>query len=72
MGVGQRWIQLAGTPLFVCGGSSAFLGILATVLGMAGLFGGNRAKSTAVAGLLLGLVGTCLFFIVLTLISRGR
>ena len=28
-GAGQRWLQLAGTPLFVCGGASAFLGLLA-------------------------------------------
>ncbi len=25
-GVTRNWIRLAGTPLFVCGGSSAFLG----------------------------------------------
>jgi hypothetical protein len=38
-GVAQQWIQLAGTPLFVCGGSSAFLGFLGVILGAVGLFG---------------------------------
>jgi len=27
-GVTQKWVLLFGTPLFVCGGSSAFLGFL--------------------------------------------
>jgi hypothetical protein len=68
-GVNQRWIQLAGTPLFVCGGASAFLGFLASLLGIAGLFGKNRSRATAIVGLVLGMIGTCLFFIVLNLIA---
>jgi hypothetical protein len=70
-GAGQGWIRLAGTPLFVCGGASAFLGILAGILGAAGLFGGHRSRATAIAGLVLGLLGLCLFFIFLNAISRG-
>lgn len=57
-------LQLTGIPLFVCGASSAFLGLLGAGLGVAGLFG-NRAKGTAVVGLVLGLVGVCLFFMIL-------
>ena len=52
-GIGQRWIQLAGTPLFVCGGASAFIGFLAAVLGAAGLFGKDRSHTTAIVGLVL-------------------
>lgn len=71
-GVGQQWIRLAGTPLFVCGGASAFLGFLAFVLGLAGLLGQGRSRATAIAGLMLGILGTCLFFVVLSLVTRAR
>ena len=70
-GVGQRWIQLAGTPLFVCGGASAFLGFLAAMLGVAGLLGKDRSRTTAIVGLILGLLGSCLFLVFLRLIARG-
>ena len=70
-GVSQQWIRLAGTPLFVCGGSSAFLGLLAVILGVAGLFGKNRSRATAITGLVLGTAGACLFLIFLNLIGRG-
>ena len=70
-GLNQRWIMLAGTPLFVCGASSAFLGLLAIILGFTGLFNKDRSRSTAVAGLVLGFIGFCLFFVVLNIISRG-
>jgi hypothetical protein len=61
-GVAQNWIRLAGTPLFVCGGSSAFLGFLGVILGVAGLFGKDKSKGTAIVGLILGLIGACMFF----------
>ena len=69
-GIAQQWIQLAGTPLFICGGSSAFLGFLGVLLGAAGLFGKNRARATAIVGLILGLLGMCLFFLVLILSGK--
>jgi len=65
------WIRLAATPLFVCGASSAFLGLLAAGLGLGGLFGANRSKAAAVVGLVLGLLGLCLFFGILAAIQRG-
>jgi hypothetical protein len=72
VGVQQgTWIQLAATPLFVCGASSAFLGLLAAGLGAGGLFGRDRSKATAVVGLVLGLLGVCLFFGVLGALQRG-
>jgi len=70
-GVGQRWIQLAGTPLFVCGGASAFLGVLAAILGAAGLFGKDRSRTTAIVGLILGMLGACMFLGFLRAISGG-
>ncbi|GEM_PF-748672 len=70
-GVAQQWVQLVGTPLFICGGSSAFLGFLGAVLGATGLFGKNRSKATAIVGLILGLGGICLFAAILILAGRG-
>lgn len=70
-GAGQQWIRLAGTPLFVCGGASAFLGFLAALLGAAGLFGRDRSRTTAIVGLLLGLLGACMFFGFLRAIAGG-
>lgn len=70
-GLGHRWLGLAGTPLFVCGGASAFLGFLGVILGSAGLFGTNRSRATAIAGLILGVLGICLFFVFLAAIRQG-
>jgi len=67
--VGSGLIQLVGLPLYVCGASSAFLGLIAAGLGAGGLFGANRSKATAIAGLLLGLAGTCLFVIILSAVG---
>jgi hypothetical protein len=69
-GVAQQWIQVAGTPLFVCGGSSAFLGFLGAALGLAGLFGKGRPRAAAIAGLVLGLIGVCLFAVTLALVNQ--
>jgi len=70
-GLGQGWIRLAGTPLFVCGGASAFLGFLAAILGAAGMFGKQRSRTSAIVGLILGLLGACMFFGFLRAISGG-
>ncbi len=66
VGVRQGWIGAAATPLFVCGASSAFLGLIGAGVGAGGLFGANRSKATAVVGLLLGLAGLCLFLFILS------
>ena len=70
-GVAQNWVQLVGTPLFVCGGASAFLGFLGVILGVAGLFGKDRPKATAIVGLILGVVGLCMFLALLGAVSGG-
>lgn len=71
-GVAQKWIQMVGTPLFICGGSSAFLGFLGAILGATGLFGKNRSRAAAMVGLILGLGGICLFAAILILTGRGN
>jgi hypothetical protein len=65
-GIAQQWINFMGTPLFICGGSSAFLGFIGTILGLAGLFGKGRSRATAIAGLVLGLMGVCMFVAILS------
>jgi len=71
VGAAQGWVQLLGTPLFVCGASSAFLGLVGAILGFAGLFGANRSRATAIVGLILGISGVCLFIAVLLALSSG-
>jgi hypothetical protein len=70
VGAQQGWLGLAATPLYVCGASSAFLGLLASGLGIAGIFG-KRAKGVAIAGLALGAAGLCLFLVVLRSVAGG-
>jgi hypothetical protein len=71
VGFNQGWIRLAGTPLYVCGTSSAFLGLLCAGLGVGGLLGSSRSRATAIAGLVLGGVGVCLFLLFLAAIRNG-
>ena len=71
LGTQQGWIALVGVPLLVCGASSAFLGLIGFVLGVVGLFGQRQSKQTAVTGLILGLIGMCLFLLFLRGISGG-
>jgi hypothetical protein len=70
VGAQQGWLQVAGTVLFVCGASSAFLGFLGLVLGVAGLFGANSSRATAIIGLLLGLGGICLFLAIVSAVGN--
>ncbi len=63
-------VAALATPLFVCGASSAFLGLLGAVIGVGGLFGANRPKATAVVGLILSIIGMCLFLAVLASFRR--
>jgi hypothetical protein len=71
VGVQQGWLPLLGTVLYVCGASSAFLGFLGFILGVAGLFGANRPRATAIIGLMMGLGGICLFLGVLSAVAGG-
>lgn len=66
IGAQQEWIRVAATPLLVCGTSSAFLGLIGAVVGVGGLFGANRPRATTVMGLILSIIGMCLFILVLT------
>jgi hypothetical protein len=60
-GVGQQqgWLKAVGPLLAIFGGAFAFLGLIAVLLGVLGIF--HRARGTAIAGLLLGLVAVFLF-----------
>lgn len=71
VGVQQGWLPVAGTVLYVCGASSAFLGLLALGLGVGGLFGKNHRRAATIAGLILGLSGICLFIAILSAIGGG-
>ena len=66
-GVGKQngWLEHVGALLFVVGGSFAFLGLLGGVLGVLGLFGRNRSRATAIAGLILGVFTVILFLAIL-------
>jgi hypothetical protein len=71
VGVQQgTWIRAAATPLFVCGASSAFLGLLGAAVGVGGLLGGQRSKATAVVGVVLSLLALCLFAGFLSAVRR--
>lgn len=70
-GIAQNWIRIAGTPLFVCGGSSAFLGFLGFILGLVGVFGKGKSRATAIVGLFLGLIGACMFFALLSAVGNA-
>lgn len=65
-GLQQGWIAVAGVPLFVCGASSAFLGFIGAVLGAAGIVSSPKSRATSAVGLILGLVGACLFFAIMS------
>jgi hypothetical protein len=69
-GAQQGWLQIAATPLYICGASSAFLGLLAAALGVAGILG-KRSKGVAIAGLVLGASGICLFLVILWAVAGG-
>ena len=69
VGAGGGWIELVGIPLYVCGGSSAFLGLLGALLSGIGIFTGRKSRATAVTGLILGLISICLFFAFLAAIG---
>jgi hypothetical protein len=71
VGAQQGRLGAAGTVLFICGASSAFLGLLGVVISGAGLFGANRSRATAVVGLVLSLIGVCLFLGILRRVQGG-
>ena len=62
-GAGQQqgWLNAVATLLAILGGTSAFMGLLAGILGFLGLFGRNRSRATAIAGIILGLFAITLF-----------
>jgi riboflavin transporter FmnP len=70
VGHAQGWLKHVGALFFVLGGSAAFLGALAVVLGFFGLWGRNRSRVTAIVGLLLGAFAVWLFLVVVQAAQR--
>lgn len=68
--LGQGWIRASMTPVFICGATSAFVGVLAGLTGVVGLVNEPRSRGIAAVGTLLGGASVCLFLIVLTIIRN--
>jgi len=69
-GIAQRWIQIAGVPLFICASTVAFLGLIGIFLGVIGLFGANKPRGTAIAGLVLSVLTICMFLAALSSLGK--
>ncbi len=68
----QGWINLVGVPLWVCSATSAFLGLIALILGAVGIFtAAGRSRAVAISGAVLGLLAICLFAGVLAALNGG-
>jgi hypothetical protein len=70
VGALQGWLAAGGTVLFVCGASSAFLGLIGALVGVGGLFAGQRSRATAVVGLVRSILGMYLFLAALSALQR--
>lgn len=68
LGQQQGWLPAVGPLLAVFGGSFAFLGLIAVLLGVLGLF--QSGRGVAIAGLLLGLFAVFLFAAILNQANR--
>ena len=70
-GVGseQGWLPAVGWLLFILGGTFAFGGLIAALLGFTGLFGRNRSRATAIVGLVLGVLAVFLFAAILNAVQ---
>jgi len=58
-------VPVVANFLFICGASSAFLGLIGAMVGVGGLFNRAQSRATALVGLALGLGGLCLFLTIL-------
>jgi riboflavin transporter FmnP len=65
LGQQQGWLPAVGPLLFLLGSTFCFLGLIAVLLGVGGLFGRNRSRATAIFGLLLGVAALFLFAAIL-------
>ncbi|MGF1505321.1 MAG: hypothetical protein GYB64_19105 [Chloroflexi bacterium] len=53
---------LTALPAYICGAASAFIGLIGAGVGVAGMFTQGQQRASAVTGIILGVVGICLFF----------
>ncbi len=61
-GIQGGWIGPLATVLYICGASSAFLGILGVFTGLGGAITSGRSRVLALIGVALSGFGVCLFF----------
>jgi hypothetical protein len=68
-GVGkeQGWLANVGTLLFLCGATAAFVGLLAGLIGLVGIFA--RPRAAALVGVVLGIAAVLLFGAILNAIK---
>jgi len=65
LGKEQGWLPAVGPLLVVLGGTFAFMGLIAALLGFGGLWGRNRSRATAIFGLILGVFTVLLFLAII-------
>jgi hypothetical protein len=69
-GIAQKWIQVAGVPLFICASTVAFLAVIGVFLGVIGLLGANKPRGVAIAGLILSTLAVCMFLAALASLGK--
>lgn len=62
-------LQASAIPLYVCGASSGFLGLIGALVGTGALFARNTERTSAIVGIVLGLLGICLFITTLAIVG---
>jgi hypothetical protein len=71
VGVAQGWIQAVSTPLFICGTTTAFLGLVGALVSLGGLLSKAERRAPAIIGLILGLLALCMFIGALARLGGG-
>ncbi len=61
-GIQGGWVGPLISPLYICGASSAFLGVLGVLTGFGGALTAKKNRVVALIGAALSGLGVCLFF----------
>ena len=66
-GLQGGWLGgVMATILFVCGASSAFLGLLGLFTGLGGILASNSSRMIAGIGIAISILGMCMFILFLS------